>query len=36
MPKKLPKKVIPKKEEVVPKKKTGMETYSFWVAELKK
>ena len=36
MPKKLPKKVIPKKEEVVPKKKTGMETYAFWVRELKK
>ena len=36
MPKKLPKKFIPKKEEVVPKKKTGMETYSFWVRELKK
>lgn len=36
MPKKLPKKVIPKKEEIVPKKKTGMETYAFWVRELKK
>lgn len=36
MPKKLPKKVIPKKEEEVPKKKTGMESYQFLVAELKK
>jgi hypothetical protein len=36
MPKKSLKKVSPKKEEVVPKKKTGMESYQFWVAELKK
>jgi len=36
MPKKSLKKVPPKKEEVAPKKKTGMESYQFWVAELKK
>jgi len=36
MPKKSAKKVTPKIEEVIPKKKTGMETYSFWVSELKK
>jgi hypothetical protein len=32
----IPKMVLTKKEAVVPKKKTGMETYSFWVSELKK
>jgi hypothetical protein len=32
MPKKSLKKVPPNKEQVAPKKKTGMESYQFWVA----